>query len=426
MKNVKRLSYSILLSLILTLTLSSVSFASYDDVGEHWANEQITRWSDNGVVQGSNNKFRPTYNISRAEVATILDNVMKYQKKSSNNFVDLKDTWYTDAMLKSAEADIFKGYESNIRPEDNITREETAIVFARAFDLGSPQGQSSKFTDEKKISSWAKDSVNAMEERGYMEGYDDKFRPQDNITRAEVVKLLDNVIERFYNKPGTYSENIDGIVVINNSQVELKDSNIDGDVIVSEGVSKGNFKLNNVYIYSSLKVNSFRTVMSIDSSYIEELRIIGQYVSIYTNSKTNIDTIYTDKIGATINEERLKIGETVLGSDYIGDDDAIETVVSKESAHNILVAKFDSQRPNDWYEYMLGSESYAHNSQYVIDNYHIFSRLLPFEYVDDHGNIIHDYNAADHNYCVHKKTGEVKAYGPKAYGHNGFLDLNEL
>ena len=147
MKSVKRLSFSIVLSLIMTLTISSISFASYDDVSGHWAREQISRWSDNQVVKGSYNKFRPEDNISRAEVATILDNVMKYQKKSSNTFVDLKDTWYTDAMLKSNAADIFKGDGIKIRPEDNITREETATVFARAFDLGKPKGQSSKFTD---------------------------------------------------------------------------------------------------------------------------------------------------------------------------------------------------------------------------------------------------------------------------------------
>ena len=82
MKNVKKLSYSIVLSLILTLTISNISFAAYDDVNGHWASEQISRWSDKQVIQGSNNKFRPQDNIKRAEVAIILNNVMKYQNKS--------------------------------------------------------------------------------------------------------------------------------------------------------------------------------------------------------------------------------------------------------------------------------------------------------------------------------------------------------
>lgn len=322
MKNVKKLSYSILLSLILILVISSITFASYDDVNDHWASEEITRWTDKQIIEGSKNKFRPNDDISRAEVATILNNIMKYKRKSSNNFIDLKNSWYTDAMLKSNAANVFQGYGLEIRPEDKITREETAAVFTRAFDLEKYEERSSKFTDEKTISSWAKDSVSIMEQKGYVIGYKGKFRPHNNITRAEVMKIIDNVVKELYNKAGTYSENINGIVVINNSQIKLDGSNITGDVIVSEGVSNEKLHLNNLNIKGSLKVNSFGTFISIVSSNIEKLKIIGQHTDLNIGNKVYIDTIITDiKAKNTIINNKLLLpeGQSVPGSDYIKD-----------------------------------------------------------------------------------------------------------
>ena len=51
-----------------------------------------------------------------------------------------------------------------------------------------------KFKDKAQISSYAKDSVEGVVERGYMSGYSDgTFRPKNKITRAEAVSTLSRV-----------------------------------------------------------------------------------------------------------------------------------------------------------------------------------------------------------------------------------------
>ena len=112
------------------------SAAEYSDVADsHWAKKAIEKWSGYGIINGSDGKFYPDQNITRAEMAVILNNVMKYKAKSANTFSDLPDTWYTDAVLKVNAAGVMLGADGKIRPTDPITREEAFSLFARALGI---------------------------------------------------------------------------------------------------------------------------------------------------------------------------------------------------------------------------------------------------------------------------------------------------
>ncbi len=76
------------LLLVLSLVVGTFSFgalpvmagsSSYQDTGSHWAKTEIDKWSDYGVLMGSDGNFRPEDPITRGEMAVILDRVMKYQ-----------------------------------------------------------------------------------------------------------------------------------------------------------------------------------------------------------------------------------------------------------------------------------------------------------------------------------------------------------
>ena len=77
----KRKILAALLTLVMVFSLLSVSAwaeeTTYSDVAGHWAQTAILRWSDYGVLQGSEGKFSPDGTLTRAQMATML---MRYAK----------------------------------------------------------------------------------------------------------------------------------------------------------------------------------------------------------------------------------------------------------------------------------------------------------------------------------------------------------
>lgn len=47
------------------------------------------------------------------------------------------------------------------------------------------------------VSSYAKDSVKFMKSIGLIEGYNNQFRPKDNLTRAEAATIISKFIKNF-------------------------------------------------------------------------------------------------------------------------------------------------------------------------------------------------------------------------------------
>ena len=87
------------LSLLLPLTLlcglcvPSVLAAEigYSDTQGHWAEAAIKRWSGYGVVQGYGDTFRPDASVTRAQMATILANVLGLTETNGNPFNDVAE-----------------------------------------------------------------------------------------------------------------------------------------------------------------------------------------------------------------------------------------------------------------------------------------------------------------------------------------------
>ena len=102
---------SLILSGLMVLAMApTASFAAeYSDTAGYWAKDEISKWSDLGIIQGSNGNFRPADQITRGDLAVILDRVMNYQEKSSDSFSDLGDRYYTDAILKANKAGVIPG-----------------------------------------------------------------------------------------------------------------------------------------------------------------------------------------------------------------------------------------------------------------------------------------------------------------------------
>ena len=142
----------------------------------------------------------PQKNITRAEVATIFfrlltDETREANMTKSNSYNDMKEgAWYTCAVSTLSKMGIIKGYEDgSFKPDASISRAEFAAIAAR-FD---PDGDKTPATFSDVSSHWAKDEISIAANHGWIKGYEDgSFKPDQKITRAETMTLVNRVLKR--------------------------------------------------------------------------------------------------------------------------------------------------------------------------------------------------------------------------------------
>lgn len=174
---------------------------------EHWANETVQVLIELGILNTTYTSTELDQVISRGEFASLLHKVLEVHDvefiEVSNTYIDLYGE-HMGALLDLTSLGIFVGYgDDTISPDKNITREEIASVLTgviRVLDL-STTNQSTVFEDDDLISDWAKDKVETASKAGLMVGYtDNTFKPQNNITFAEALEIMNGIIENLSNK----------------------------------------------------------------------------------------------------------------------------------------------------------------------------------------------------------------------------------
>ena len=189
------------LGIVLTMMASSMqTFAEdYLDMPTGWSNAAMTYAVNNGYIKGSNGKLNPQGLATRAQVASIFARVLKLENKADlGSYTDVNASqWYYDDLAKAVDAGLFKGSDNKLRPNDNITREEVMAIIARAYDLSGENGNLSAFIDGSTVSSWAVNAVSALVENGIVNGSNGKLNPKTNITREEFAQLLYNCENKF-------------------------------------------------------------------------------------------------------------------------------------------------------------------------------------------------------------------------------------
>jgi len=151
------------------------------------------------IIGYPDGKVHPEGNITRAEVATIFFRLLKDEVRDANlsrtnSFSDVDSgAWYNTAISTMAAMGIVKGYEDGtFRPNANITRAEFAAIAAR-FDTTAAQPV--YFTDT--YGHWATAEISRAARNGWINGYPDgSFKPNQAITRAEAMALVNRVLNR--------------------------------------------------------------------------------------------------------------------------------------------------------------------------------------------------------------------------------------
>lgn len=166
-----------------------------DMKGYEWANDAVNYLYEKGVISGkSENSFSPQQNVTREEfVKMIVLAFSLYDANAKHSFNDFVDgAWYESFIASAYNNGIVKGVSgSTFGIGTSITRQDVAVIVARAKKAPENIGENAGFSDESSIADYARSSVKWMKDKGYLSGYEDgSFKPNFNCTRAEAAKII--------------------------------------------------------------------------------------------------------------------------------------------------------------------------------------------------------------------------------------------
>ena len=251
----KQIALCVAAALAASAAVPAAFAASFSDTEGHWAENAINVWSDRGVIQGFDGLFNPNAYVTRAEAASILAGAIGYTDEEGTVFTDVADdAWYAVVVKKASAAKAINGDGTGLfRPNDQITREEAAVIFANAFGIEA-NADLSAFSDAEDVAAWAKGAVGGMTAAGYLSGDNGAYYPKRALTRAEMVTILNNMVKTYIDQSGTYTQNNTngGIILVKAGGVTLNSVSVDG-IVISPAVGNGTVVIQNATTKRQLK-----------------------------------------------------------------------------------------------------------------------------------------------------------------------------
>lgn len=197
-----------------------VTFDFKDSKEAEWAFESIAKMQSKEVFKGyEDGTFRPNQPVKRVEAIVTAVRMMGLEEeakaKPANTLLHFKDAklieqkfaWAKGYIAVALENGLFDASESIVQPEKAASRVWIASLLVRALGLQSLALQqmtmAPEFTDAKKIPAGAIGYVNVAAERNLVTGYPDgTFKPDRNVTRAEMAALLERTNDGLLEESG--------------------------------------------------------------------------------------------------------------------------------------------------------------------------------------------------------------------------------
>lgn len=173
----------------------------FDDVPEtSWAAGAVAFASAHELFNGTGaTTFSPELPMSRGMLAVVLHNLENNPSQTPTDAFNDVDNgkWYAEGIAWAAEKGIITGYgNGKFGPDDNITREQLAVMLWRYAGSPAAGGGKLSFTDAGKVSSWALDAMDWATEKDVIHGKGGGvLDPGGQATRAETAQMLKNYLE---------------------------------------------------------------------------------------------------------------------------------------------------------------------------------------------------------------------------------------
>lgn len=162
---------------------------------EVWYHEALDYVVEAGLMNGtSSSTFEPKGTMTRAMIVAVLYRMAGSPKVTAlSSFKDVdKDAWYAEPISWAQDTKIVTGYsDDKFGPNDPVTRQQIATILWR--NAGRPDSEEADmdlFTDADKISAYAEDAMNWAVAVGILNGDNYKLKPTDKATRAEFACMM--------------------------------------------------------------------------------------------------------------------------------------------------------------------------------------------------------------------------------------------
>jgi len=165
-----------------------------------WFTDAVKYVYANGLMNGKEEtKFAPNEVLTRAQFAKMLWSLAGEPATEANlDFADTKNTqWYAESLTWAVNSGIVNGYEEGgkklFKPNKNIARDELAKMIVTFLQFMEVEIVGEEIADPfpDKIQNWAKEFVEAVRLSGLMKGKEGgAFAPKANATRAEGATII--------------------------------------------------------------------------------------------------------------------------------------------------------------------------------------------------------------------------------------------
>lgn len=185
-----------------------LSTRTFTDMSKHWSNSTVSLLAAKNIIDSSyGTTFKPEQKITRAEFAVMLSRGLGLlgDRETAQRFRDVQPSTQTgDYIGAAAKAGIITGNtDATFRPNDNITREQLAIMMIRAMEYTkhpitlnrSTALVLAPFKDKSKVQSQSAEFVAKAVQEGIILGMTStQFQPQGNATRAQAAVMLQRML----------------------------------------------------------------------------------------------------------------------------------------------------------------------------------------------------------------------------------------
>lgn len=294
----KRRILSVFLVLILIIGIGSISFAQLNDIESHWAKDEILKLIEEKIILGyPDGTYKPDKTISWGELYIIVNRILNLNAENVQN------------------------------PDEPINRGEAVKVLGQSFRIKNDDSNIKLgFNDEDRISEDLIDYLKGMKEGKYISGYTDgSFKPENIITRAEIAKVINSMCEKIYSSAQVYTGTVNGNMIVNGNEINLKDVVVKGDLYIAGvnsfkgenvkvegrviiiGGTKGTVVFTNSAI-SKIIVDKEGVNLELKGTNIKELEVLSKNVVVKSDSK--IENLIAGE-DVTVNGSVIKKGQTL-------------------------------------------------------------------------------------------------------------------
>ena len=197
MKRITIFIIAFMAAVLFELPAAEAAQADLTDISKSFAKNDIIALYNKRIIVGTGaGLFEPAHTVTRAEFVKILAGVLNLEQviNSIPVFNDVKKSdWFYGWVYAANNLSLVAGTsDTSFAPRESITREEAAVILARATKQSAVSTDLS-LLDESSVSPWALASVKEVIQAGIMEGDGHSFHPRQRLTREETAAILNRI-----------------------------------------------------------------------------------------------------------------------------------------------------------------------------------------------------------------------------------------